>query len=491
MLQPTPVARGISLATLLDNPRFFGEKNVNVTSCCGDSRQVRPGDLFTAMIGPNCDGHDFTDEAIGNGATAVLAERMLPLPVPTCIVEDSREAYGKICHALAGNPSEQIQAIGISGSHGKTTTAMLVAAVLEAANHNPGIISSLGYCDGDDIEINKKTTPGPAEMASWLVRMANNGCSHAIVEASCSGLAQRRLAGLELDAALMTNVRRAHLDVCGSMMNYRSIKQRLFEHLKPEGFAVINADDPSSKFFLDKVQNPVITIGMRSDAELEAELIDRNHCEQMFLLSAGQETVPVRTKINGNHHIYNCLEAAALGLVMGIDIDTIVRGIESVDCIPGRMERIDAGQDFPVYVDAAASHDSLASTLRSLRTITDERLICVYGARGECDHADRPLLGRTVERMSDLGVLTSNNPGAEEPLQIAHDVLDGMDRPAAAHLIPDRAKAIGWAISIAKPGDTVVIVGRGQEREHYVGDRREDFDDREVARFFLRELVRD
>ncbi len=491
MLHSAPAARGISLASVLENPRFFGGDNVKVTSCSGDSRQIRPGDLFAALIGPNCDGHDYAQKAIEAGATAVLAERMLPLSVPTCLVDDSREAYGRICHALAGNPVNQIPAIGISGSHGKTTTAMLISAVLEAAGHRPGIIGSLGYCDGDKVEIDRRTTPGPAELASWLVRMANNGCSHAVIEASCAGLAQRRLAGIELDVALMTNVRRAHMDLCGSVINYRSIKQRLFDLLKPEGVAIVNADDPASRFFLDKITNPLITIGMQSAAELEAELIDRNHCEQVFLLTAGQETIPVRTQIIGNHHIYNCLEAAALGLVLGIDMDTIVRGLESVESVPGRMERIDSGQDFPVYVDAASNPDSLASTLRSLRTITSERLICVYGARGERDQEDRPLIGRTVERMADLGILTSNHPGVEEPLQIAHDVLDGMDRPAAAHLIPDRGKAIGWALSVAEPGDTVVIVGRGQEREHHVGDRCDDFDDREVARFFLQELVKE
>ena len=491
MLQPTPVARGISLDAVLDNPRFFGGPAVHVTSCCGDSRQCKPGDLFAALVGPNYDGHNFAHQAVQRGAAAVLAERVLPLGVPTCLVDDTRQAYGTICHALAGNPSQQLPVIGISGTHGKTTTAMLVAAILEAANFHPGIMSSLGYCDGEVAVTDKRTTAGPAELANWLVRMGNNGCSHAIVEASCVGLAQRRLAGIELDAAIMTNVRRAHTDDCGSVLNYRSIKQRLFDLLKPEGFVVINTDDPASKFFLDRIHNPIITVGMRSNAELEAELIDRNHCEQMFLLSAGQETIPVRTRLIGNQHIYNCLEAAALGLVLGIDMDTIVRGIESVDLIPGRMERIDCGQDFAVYVDAAQNADSLAGALRTLRTVTEGRLICVYGSPGERERSERPLLGRTVERMADIGIVTSNNPGGEEPLQIAHDILDGMDRPAQAHLIPDRARAIGWSLWEARAGDTVLIAGRGQEKTHRVGDRREDFNDREVAKFFLARQGRD
>lgn len=482
-------ARGISLQSLLDDARYFGGDRIRVSSCCGDSRQCRPGDLFAAMIGPNHDGHDFAYQAIERGASAVLAERILPLGVPTCLVDDSRVAYGRVCHALAGTPADQLPVIGISGTHGKTTTAMLIAAILEAAEERVGIISSLGYCDGEDVVTGGRTTPGPAELANWLVRMANNGCTRAIVEASCTGLAQQRLAGLELDVAVMTNVRRAHLDAFGSVLNYRRIKKRLFDHLKPEGFAVINADDPSSKFLLSEISNPVITVGMQNAAELEAEVVERHRSEQMFLLTAGQETIPVRTSIIGNHHVYNCLEAAALGLVLGIDLDTIVRGIESLDCVPGRMERIECGQPYGTFVDVAASADSLAAALRALRSVTPNRLICVYGSHGEREKSERPLLGRTVERMADIGIITNNNPGAEEPLQIAHDILDGMDRPAQSHLIPDRARAIGWALGNARKGDTVLISGRGHEKEHYVGDRREEFDDRQVARFFLHEMA--
>ncbi len=487
--QSQAAAGGISLHTLLSDARFFGGKRIRVSSCCGDSRQCKPGDLFAAMIGPNHDGHDFAHQAIERGASAVLAERILPLGVPTCLVDDSRTAYGRVCHALAGQPAEQLPVLGVSGTHGKTTTAMLIAAILEAAAERVGIIGSLGYCDGDDVATDGRTTPGPAELANWLVRMANNGCTHAIVEASCTGLAQQRLAGLELDAAVMTNVRRAHLDTFGSVLNYRNIKKRLFDHLKPEGFGVVNADDPASQFLLSEITNPVITIGMRNPAELEAEVIERHRSEQTFLLTAGQETIPVRTPIIGNQHVYNCLAAAAVGLVLGIDLDTIVRGIESLQCVPGRMERIECGQPFGIFVDAASSADAMAAALRALRSVTPGRLICVYGSCGEREKSERPLLGRAVERMADIGVITNNNPGAEEPLQIAHDILDGMDRPAQAHLIPNRARAIGWALCHAREGDTVLIAGRGHENEHYVGDRREEFDDRQVARFFLQEMA--
>ena len=479
---------GVSLGDLLPNCQFFGGRPTPITSCCDDSRHCKPGDLFGAMMGPERDGHDHAEEAVRNGAVAVLAERPLPVSVPTCIVEDSRIAFGQVCHALAGNPADALRVVGVSGSYGKTTTSLLIASIIEAAGEDIGILGSLGYCDGRKILTDRETTPGSPELARWLAQSADNGCSHAIVEASCEGLTQHRLSGIGLDAAVLTNVRRAHVDLCGSVLNYRRIKQRLFEHLKPEGFAVINADDPASRFLLSAIQHPVITVGMNAPAEIVAEEIELNSGEQTFLLTAGNETMPVCTRIIGRQHVYNCLSAAAVGLVYGIDLATIVAGLESVRMIPGRMERVGIEQDFAVFVDAAHNADSLAAALKSLRRVTEGRLICVYGMPGERQQSERPLAGRAVENFADMGIITRNNPFNDDPMQIAHDILDGYDRPAQAHLMMDRARAIGWALAQAKPGDTVLIAGRGDEKLETADGVQSVFDDREVVRAFLTEM---
>jgi UDP-N-acetylmuramoyl-L-alanyl-D-glutamate--2,6-diaminopimelate ligase len=479
---------GVSLGDLLPDSRCFGGKKAHVTSCCGDSRQCKEGDVFVAIVGSRHDGHDHVHEAIERGAVAVLAERPLPVSVPVIVVDDTRDAYGRVCHALAGHPADVVRTIGVTGTHGKTITSMLIASVLEEDDRPTGIMGSLGYCDGRKTLSDVAVTPPPAQLANWLRSMANNDCQHAVVEASSEGLAQRRLSGVDFDVAVLTNIRRAHIDQHGSVVNYRRIKARLFEQLKPEGVAVINADDPASCALLSKIDHPVITFGINQAAELTARVVERHSSEQTFMLSAGSESVPVRTSMIGDHHVYNCLAAAAVGLASGVDLATVVRGLESLHGVPGRMEQLGLDHDFATFVDVACAPDSLAASLKSLRPVTSGRLICVFGARGRQDHEERPLLGRVAERYSDLTVITSNNPRDEEPLRIAHDILDGCQYPGRAHVLPDRARAIGWALGEARRGDTILIAGRGNERVQCVGDQEVDFDDRDVVRYLLRSV---
>ena len=479
-------ADGISLREVLPKGRFLGADKIRVHGCCSDYRSCRPGDVYVAVVGADEDGHDHVDEALQRGAVAVVTERLVPGNVASCIVPDTREAYGLLCQHLAGLPHRQLELIGVTGTFGKTITALLLASVLEAAQRQAGVLCSLGYSDSDVTSPAEGATPQPAQLASWLSRMVANGCSHAVLEASSEALVSRHLAGVELDAAILTNVHREHLDLHGSLKNYRRAKQRLFERLKPGGFAIVNADDPESRFVLPEINGPVITVGMHEGAQLQAQLVDRCPSEQTFLLMAGQETVPVRTLSVGDSFIYNCLSAAAVGLVMGLDLTAIVRGLESLERIPGRLERIECGQAFSVFVDQAQTPVTLAAALHALRQVTAGRLLCVYGATTWQDGQQRAALGHVAERGADVGVITSNNPGHEAPLQIAHDILDGFKDPGRAHIIPDRAKAIQWALGEARPGDTVLIAGKGDQLYQTIGQRPMRFDDREVARRWLR-----
>jgi UDP-N-acetylmuramoyl-L-alanyl-D-glutamate--2,6-diaminopimelate ligase len=441
------------------------------------------------MVGLSTDGHHFAKEAVDRGAAAILSERVLPIDVPTCVVPDTRQAYGEICHALVDNPTTALNAIGITGTYGKTTTAMLISAILEAAGGRVGIGTTIGYCDGVDVNLDMDTVqPTSPEYVRQLASMRENSCTHAVLEMSSRGLARHSFAGTQLEGAVITNVRRNHIPFHGTVMAYRKMKQRILSYLKPGGYAIVNVDDPASKFVLGELNHPVLTFGQRNPAEVTATLLEEFQGEQTFLLQAGNESVPVRTKIVGSQHISNCLAAAAVGLVNGIDLSTIARGLSDVDGLPGRMERVGVHHPIPVYVDRARTSDSLAVALRSLKKVTEGRVICVYGAAGDSDPAERPLLGRVVERLADVGIITRNNPGIEDPLQIAHDILDGYDHPAKGHMIPDRAKAIGWAISEAEASDTILIAGRGDEKTEKVDGAMVEFDDRQVARFFLEEL---
>jgi UDP-N-acetylmuramoyl-L-alanyl-D-glutamate--2,6-diaminopimelate ligase len=259
--------------------------------------------------------------------------------------------------------------------------------------------------------------------------------------------------------------------------------------LAPEGFAVLNADDPISCRFLSMIDGAALTIGIENQAELTASIVDRHASEQTFLLHAGADTVPVRTRIIGDGHVYNCLMAAAVGLLYGLNLKDIVRGIEQLDKIPGRMDRVECGQPFSVFVDYAHTPDALASVLGSLRAVTSGRLMCVFGAGGDRDREKRPLMAKAVERYADLAVVTDDNPRREDPAIIRRDIVRGFEQFDAIVTKPDRAEAIHWALGQAEPGDCVLIAGKGHEDYQLVGAARHWFDDREIARRWLYEHV--
>jgi UDP-N-acetylmuramoyl-L-alanyl-D-glutamate--2,6-diaminopimelate ligase len=375
----------------------------------------------------------------------------------------------------------------IAGTYGKTCTELLLASVLEASQRTVAVAGDLGCNDGAQTLPNLGAPIQPTELARWLADSRANGCSHALVEVSSEALATRRTAGLQLDAAVFTNLRRDHVDLHGSVFNYRQAQTRLLDHLKPHGCVVLNADDPASTALGNLCEHPLLTVAMNSPAGLTAQVIQRHCSEQMFLLEAGAETAVVRTHVIGDHHVYNCLNAAAIGLHLGVDLATIVRGLERVTCLPGRLERIECGQPFGVFVDGGATVEALTHGLHALRRVTGGRLICVFGEGPPNDVASRPRRGGIVERLADMAILTCDNPRDDRPLQAAHDVLDGCDRPAQAHLMPNRIKAVCWALSQARAEDVVLLVGP-HNLQSLGRQRRGDQDyalDRDVARFWL------
>ncbi len=479
---------GISLRALLPEAEFAGADDLWVKSVVCDTRCVKPGDLFAALPGRGSDGHDHVGEAVARGCAGVLAQRPVPTAdTPVCFVPETREAYGLICQALAGHPSKQLKVVGITGTNGKTTTSCLIASILVEAGYRVGLLGTLGYFDGDLYEEGALTTPAPAELSTWLARMVANGCTHAVMEASSHAVDQARLAGVDVDAACVTNVRRDHLDYHPSIRDYRLTKSKLFSRLKPEGFAVINADDATSTSYLRQINGPVLTVGMRSAAEITATLLEQYISEQTFLLTAGSDTVPVRTKMIGRHHVYNCLTAAAVGLAYGVDLQTVVRGLEAIEDVPGRLQRLECGQPFGVFVDYAHTPDALAGCLQTLNEVVSGRVICVFGAGGDRDPKKRPLMGRAVEAGAHHAVITTDNPRTEAPETIIGNILDGFADPQNAHVIPDRADAIRWALAEARPGDCVLIAGKGHETYQIVGHAKNHFDDCEVARDWLYE----
>ena len=484
MQTPTPSPGVVSLRQLFPQTLLYGG-DVTARGCSSDWRRIRHGDLFVAIVDEDGDGHEQARRAVDRGAVAVIAERPLQLAVPVCIVEDTREALGLVCQTLAGYPAHQQITVAVSGTSGKTVTGELIASVLRAAGHRTASLTSLGWHDGLYLDANGDRVLCPETLAHTLRQSADNECSHAVIEVSSAALAQRATTGVEWDIAVLTNLRSDHLDLHGNLPNYRRAKARLFAQLTPNGCAVLNADDRASRDLLASVDRPALTFGTQSDAQVSAGLIEQLPSEQTFMLTTGNESIPVRTATTGTPYLANCLAAATAGLALGLNLPTIARGLESLTTLPGRLERLECGQDFSVFVDSADTPDQLGGTLRALRSIIPGRLICVYGARSTHSRSSRAALGRVAERFSDLDIITNDNPGNEPHFQMVHDILDGYHRPAKARVMPSRADAITWALQQARSGDCVLVTGKGERRGQYLSDGWHPWDDREYLRTSL------
>lgn len=485
MYQLADHSYGIRLSTLLPNARISGGKDITFTSCCADWQQCQPGDLFIAIETAESDGHQHVERAIERGAIGVVAERLLPSDQPICVVDDSREAYARICQAIMGNPSRQMHAIAVTGTSGKTITAHLLQSILCEAGIPTGIMAT-NACSAETIKPNgSEFGYSPPELAKGLAEMQASGIQAVVIEVPSQALAQRYLGGITFESVVTTNLKPNHLKFHGSEENYLRAKRRIFDHVADHGLAIFDADDRESIKSIEQWTLPALTISLEDRGELNAYLIERHLGEQSFLISAGDESVAVECKSIGDAYIRCAMLAAATALSMGVELTTIARGIEKVTKISGRMEPIVCGQPFSVFVDRAQTPDELAQALRSLREVTAGRLICVYGSKSCMPKADRATIGRFVERYADLGVITSDDPNCEQPLAISHDILDGYRRVSRDHVIPDRREAIRFALDSAQPGDIVLVAGKGDQATQLINGTEWLFDDRAECKEIL------
>jgi UDP-N-acetylmuramoyl-L-alanyl-D-glutamate--2,6-diaminopimelate ligase len=485
-MTPLLVRPGISLRELFGTEiRAAHGPDVRAMSCTHDWRQVRRGDVLVAISETDSDGHDTAMQAVKRGAIAIICERQLPVfNVPQFVVADSRAAYGRLCQALVGNPSQQLKIIGVTGTSGKTTVSRLLSSVFREAGFQIGTLDTYGYRDGYEERPTTTSWLSPPVLARSLSQMLAGGMSHAIVEFSSRDLSGGVLAGIGLDAVCLTNVGCDHLDWHASVENYRHAKRRIFQYLNADGIAIFNADDPVSVGMLCDVSQPMLTFGLRQPAEISADVIKRHVNEQTFVVTAGDESIGVRTAIIGDHHVSNCLSAMATCLAYGIDLTTIARGLEAVDHLPGRMELVRCGQEFNVFVDAAQSPDTLRAALRAVRQVTRGRLICVFGSPAEYEYRTHPAVRRVLSVMADVVVeTTGRNDDGYRCGSLSEDLTDTRN----AEAIPDRVEAIRWALDQACAGDTVMIAGMGQRSYGCLdADGLPRFDDRIVAEGILR-----
>jgi UDP-N-acetylmuramoyl-L-alanyl-D-glutamate--2,6-diaminopimelate ligase len=486
-----PVQVPVQLRRLFPDAQFLGTEDIRVTSATADSRECRPGTLFAAIPGEKLDGHEFAAEAAARGASALLVERpQRDLALPQCVVPNVRRAFAELCSRLWQSPSLRLKTVGVTGTNGKTTTTWLIQAILQSAACQTGVLGTIHYDDGIHTEKSRLTTPDSASLSSWLARMVHCGTTHAAMEVSSHALVQDRIDGTLLDVAILTNVTQDHFDFHHNYATYLQAKQRIFRHLKPGGLAVFNADDPGSMSCRESSRDQrQVTFGLEKPADITAKIFDESLSGTLFDLRLPTGEISVRIPLLGRHNVSNCLAAAAAAWHFGLSPKQIGAGLASLRAVPGRMESVEWGQAFSVFVDYAHTDDALRRCLQSLRALTPGRVIVVYGAGGDRDRAKRPLLTQAAA-LADLAILTSDNPRTEDPAQIIADCLTGCvaGRPRP-DVISDREAAIRSAIDFARPGDSVLIAGKGHETEQIIGCERHHFDDREVVRAALTSFV--
>ena len=479
-----------SLRRLFPQASFVGCANICATDAFDNSRDVQPQSLFAVVNGLKHTGAEFVPEAIARGANALLVDQpMADVRVPQCVVSDVRSAFSRLCEALAGDPSRRLDVTGITGTNGKTTTTWLIRSLLAHAGLRCGVLGTVEYSDGISSETSGLTTPPSRPLARWLGRMVANGTRHAAVELSSHALDQRRAAGVEFEAAVVTNITQDHFDYHRGFEPYREAKSRILELVRPGGLIALNADDPGSWSLRGRVHDSVsfVSFGLLPTADVSAQVREESLRGTRFRLTVHGRSMDCSSTLIGRHNISNCLAAAAVASHHCLSLEEIVEGIAQFHCVPGRMERIQCGQPFEVFVDYAHTDDALRRCLQSLRSITPGRILCVFGAGGDRDRSKRPLLGQAAT-LADVAIVTSDNPRSEPPDTIIDEILAGMCNAVATPITePDRASAIELALKTARPGDCVLIAGKGHETEQIIGDRRLSFDDRHVARSFLSE----
>ncbi|MBI5140807.1 MAG: UDP-N-acetylmuramoyl-L-alanyl-D-glutamate--2,6-diaminopimelate ligase [Nitrospirae bacterium] len=481
-----------------------------VGDICGiayDSRSIRPGFLFAAMKGAETDGRQFIAQAVANGAIAVAGENIADYAVPGISMiecDDMRTATASMSAAFYGQPSKRMGVVGITGTNGKTTTAMILRSILEHAGNRTGFIGTIGYITGEaEIVPASRTTPESPDLQAMLADMAENGLAHAVMEVSSHALALKRVHGCEFEAVVFTNLTQDHLDFHSTMEEYFETKSELFDHLRPGGFGAINVDDAYGARLVDSSEladTRLITFGVESAADVRAFDVESGMRGLRFRIEWEGGSRVASSGLIGRHNVYNILAAFSVAVGLGIAVDVVIEAIAAANRVPGRFERVDAGQDFVVAVDYAHTHDALERSIAAARAIAGAsaklsglssgqgRVITVFGCGGDRDRGKRPKMGAVAAKHSDYVVITNDNPRRERPEDIIADILAGVKKDGHI-VIPDRREAIRHAIEAAKSGDVVLIAGKGHEDYQETGGVKTHFSDREEALTALRERI--
>jgi len=457
---------------------------VRVTGCTLDSRAVQPGDLYAALPGSRAHGADFGVQALAAGATAVLtdpegAARLgTDVPVPVLVADDPRAVLGAVARWVHDDPGADMLLLGVTGTNGKTTTAFLLEAGLRAAGHRTGLLGTVLTRIGDDVVPSVRTTPEAPDVQALLALMRERGTTAVALEVSSHALTLGRVDGICFDVAAFTNLSQDHLDFHPTMEDYEAAKASLFTAERSRR-AVVNVDDPAGRRLIRSAGVPLVTYG--EDADWQAREVDLRGNGSSFRLTGPGVDMRAGVRLPGEFNVANAVAAIAVLVSAGVPVEDAVRGVADLPGVPGRMERVDVGQDFLAVVDYAHTPDAVTRLVEAVRAVSAGRVLLVLGCGGDRDRGKRPLMGRAAAA-ADVAVLTSDNPRSEDPDAILAEMAAGA--PGALRE-PDRRAAIALAVAQARPGDVVVVAGKGHETGQEVAGTVHPFDDRVVLRDLL------
>ncbi|HSH96428.1 MAG TPA: UDP-N-acetylmuramoyl-L-alanyl-D-glutamate--2,6-diaminopimelate ligase [Roseimicrobium sp.] len=484
------------IVSRLQPTKTEGSLEREVVGITYDSRRVTPGMVFVAIPGQNTDGHDFISSAIDRGAAAIICERngFSSQRAAKIKVNSAREALARASAAFYGNPSTKLKMIGVTGTNGKTTVSFMVKHILETAGIRTGLIGTVRYEIGERMIPAHRTTPEALEIQQMLASMLRSDCQACVMEVSSHALDQSRVSGIDFDVAIFTNLTQDHLDYHGTLDAYYTAKRKLFtgfESSSKQGASVINIDDSyGGKLTGESDAEVQYTYGVSPAARLKAVHIQLERTGTKFDVEIGERKVAVRIPLIGRHNVYNALAAIGAALSLKVEIDDIVLALGSLPLVPGRLEAVDNGQPFGVYVDYAHTDDALQNVLTTLREITRGRLLLLFGCGGSRDTGKRAKMGAVAAQLADYTFITSDNPRKEKPSAIAAQIEEGFRSVRQDQYVVelDRHAAIDEIIRMAKPGDMVLIAGKGHETYQEFEDTVVPFDDRVYAQEAL-ELV--
>jgi len=494
---------GLKLSRLLEGVKVLEvpPTDPEVTGLCYDSRRLKAGDCFVAIPGTHTDGHRYVETALRDGAVAAVVQRRTGSGWPQVVVPDTRRALALMASTLYDHPSRDLVVIGVTGTDGKTTTTTMIQQMLVGADRPAGSMSTVDIRVGDSVDVNetRQTTLEALEVQEQLARMRDRGLKVVVIESSSHGLALQRVVGVDFDVAVFTNIAHEHLDFHKTIEAYREAKASLIDLTaasRDKGIvktAVLNRDDPSFAYLVDRPIARQLTYGIQMDADLKANRVDLIPEGLRLEASTPLGPLAVRLKLSGRWNAANALAAAAAGVAVGLTLDQIRDGLERFSGVSGRMERVDLGQPFAVIIDYAHTPQSLEKVLRELRPITKGKLIAVFGSAGDRDREKRPWMGEIAARLSDYAVFTNEDPREEDAMTILGEIAAGAEEVGWKEgenyaRIEDRRQGIAQAVRRARPGDTILLAGKGHERSILIGRGKEPWDERAVAEAAIRGL---